>query len=54
VEYGEKKCNDCADAGAALDEGFVALDAQLELAQSAGLSVADESMHFGLEDGEVG
>jgi hypothetical protein len=53
VEDGQQKCDQSSDAGAALDESFVALDTKFELAQAAGLSVTDERMHFGLEHGQV-
>jgi hypothetical protein len=54
VEDGEQGGEEGADAAGALGESFVTLDALLELAQAAGLSVADEGAHLLLEDGEVG
>jgi hypothetical protein len=54
VEQREKKRNESADPGKALQEIFVARDALLQFAKAAGLSVANEFAHLRLEDSEVG
>jgi hypothetical protein len=54
VEQREKKRNESADAGEALQEIFVARDAFFQFAKAAGLSVAEKLAHLRLEDGEIG
>jgi hypothetical protein len=54
VEQGEQESQQRADAAQALDDALVALDALLELAQAAGLSVAEELAHLRFQDREIG
>ena len=54
VQNGQRDPADGSDSLGPLDDGFMPLDTQLEFAQAAGLSVAEEFFHLRFEDGKIG
>jgi len=53
VEESEQRAEEDASTGETLQSGVMAFDIRLDVLESAGLSVADDGLHLGLEHGEV-